>query len=112
MGDAGHSVGKHPGASGSLRAIEPIWPAASSRLSSSRTRTSYPGTAFVGEPAFTGSIPSPTQFAAIGHPVSVCHQWSTTGTFSLSSAQWSVSGSQRSPARNSVRKRERSYFDM
>ena len=49
------------------------------------------------------------QLAAIAHPVSVCHQWSITGTPSLSCAQCSVSGSQRSPARNSVRSVDRSY---
>ena len=39
-----------------------------------------------------------------GQPVSVCHQWSITGMPSCRSAQSSVGGSQRSPARNSVRK--------
>ena len=42
-------------------------------------------------------------------PVSVCHQWSITGTASFSSAHLIVSGSARSPARNSVRKPARSY---
>ena len=42
-------------------------------------------------------------------PVSVCHQWSITGTFSISSAQSMVGGSARSPARNSVRNFDRSY---
>ena len=93
-------------------AMLPIWPAGSSRLSSSSTRTSYPGTDLVGEPGLTGSIPSPTQLAAMGHAVSVCHQWSITGTPSRSRAHSSVSGSQRSPARNSVRKRDRSYLPM
>jgi hypothetical protein len=48
------------------------------------------------------------QLAAIAHPVSVFHQWSITGTWSFSCAQRSVSGSQRSPARNSVRNLDRS----
>src|SRR5882672_3485436 len=52
------------------------------------------------------------QLAAMGQPVSVCHQWSMTGTRRYSSAQCSVSGSQRSPARKSVRKRERSCLPM
>jgi hypothetical protein len=42
---------------------------------------------------------------AIAQPVSVCHQWSITGTPSFSCAQTMVSGSARSPARNSERKR-------
>jgi len=57
----------------------------------------------------TGSIPRPTQLAAIDQPVSVCHQWSITGTLSCRSAQARVSGSQRSPARNRVRNFARSY---
>ena len=43
-------------------------------------------------------------------PVSVCHQWSITGFFSSRSAHWMVSGSARSPARNSVRNFDRSYL--
>ena len=54
----------------------------------------------------------PRQFAAIDQPVSVCHQWSMTGMPSLSSAQCSVSGSQRSPARKRARSDDRSYFGM
>ena len=42
-------------------------------------------------------------------PVSVCHQWSITGFFSFSSAQATVGGSARSPARNSARNFDRSY---
>ena len=63
-----------------------------------------PAPARVGEPGTTGSRSMPRQLAAIGQPVSVCHQWSITGTPSFSSAQPSVSGSQRSPARKSARK--------
>jgi hypothetical protein len=37
-------------------------------------RMSYPGTGFEGEPAFTGSGSMPRQLAAIGQPLSVCHQ--------------------------------------
>ena len=54
----------------------------------------------------------PIGLAAIAQPVSVCHQWSITGTPSWASAQSSVSGSQRSPARNRVRRDERSYLPM
>src|SRR6185437_4885365 len=43
-------------------------------------------------------------------PVSVCHQWSITGFFSFSSAQATVGGSARSPARNSVLNFDRSYL--
>ena len=50
----------------------------------------------------------PMQFAQMDQPVSVCHQWSITGTRSFSRAQLRVSGSVRSPARKRVRKAERS----
>ena len=90
--------------------MAPISPRATSRQAGSSTRMSQPGTAAVGEPGLTGSVSIPTQLDAIGQPVSVCHQWSITGTFSISSVQRSVSGSQRSPARNCVRKADRSYF--
>ena len=43
-------------------------------------------------------------------PVSVCHQWSITGTPRIFSAQATVSGSARSPARNSVRRDLVEYF--
>ena len=42
----------------------------------------------------------PAGFAAIAQPVSVCHQWSITGTPRCALAQSTVSGSARSPARN------------
>ena len=45
-------------------------------------------------------------------PVSVCHQWSITGTFNCCSAHSTVGGSARSPARNSVRNFDRSYLRM
>ncbi|GJE62531.1 hypothetical protein MPOCJGCO_4664 [Methylobacterium trifolii] len=45
----------------------------------------------------------------MGQPVSVCHQWSITGRSSTRSAQATESGSARSPARNRVRKRARSW---
>ena len=73
-------------------------------------RTSQPGTGTVAEPGLTDIGSSPRGFAAIGQPVSVCHQWSITGTPSLSLAQPSVSGSSRSPAMNSVRNADRSYL--
>ena len=40
------------------------------------------------------------QFELIAQLVSVCHQWSITGTWSKFSAHLIVSGSARSPARN------------
>ena len=88
----------------------PVRPAATSCPSSSRIRRSYPGSGLVAEPGFTGKRVSPSGFPQIPHPVSVCHQWSITGMPSRSCAHWSVSGSQRSPARNSARRLERSYF--
>ena len=44
----------------------------------------------------------------IGHPVSVCHQLSSTGTRSACSAHAMVAGSDRSPARNKCRREETS----
>ena len=46
----------------------------------------------------------------MAHAVSVCHQWSITGTLSKSAAQLQVSGSNRSPARKRVSNMEMSYF--
>ena len=63
----------------------------------------------VGDPGFTGSAPKPTGLPAMHQPVSVCHQWSITGRRRILSAQATVSGSARSPARNRVRKRDRSW---
>ncbi len=60
----------------------------------------------------TGSCSSPTGLPAIVQPVSVCHQWSITGTSSLSCAHSIVSGSARSPARNRVSRQLRSYLPM
>ncbi len=54
----------------------------------------------------------PCGLAQIGQPVSVCHQLSTTGTPSRSDAHPYVSGSSRSPARNSVRRLDRSWSRM
>ena len=45
-------------------------------------------TSGVGEPGFTGKGSRPRQFAAIGQPVSVCHQWSMTGLCRSPRAQW------------------------
>src|SRR5919112_155263 len=59
----------------------------------------------VGDPYLTGSFPRPIGLPATGQPVSVCHQWSITGTFRMLSAHWIVSGSARSPARNRARNR-------
>src|SRR5947207_13873720 len=103
-----HRGGKVPGGRGSLTTNEPIWPHFISRFSESTTRTSHPGTGLLGEPAFTFKGSMPRQLAQIGHPVSVCHQLSITGTWRWLSAQCNVSGSQRSPAKNNVLKFERS----
>ncbi len=105
-----HSVGNVPGGSGSLITSAPMSPVFTSRFSASTTRTSMPGTGLVGEPRLTGSCSMPTQLAQIDQPVSVCHQWSITGTLRWRSAHLRVSGSERSPARNSDRNPDRSYF--
>src|SRR5215470_10959332 len=55
-------------------------------------------------------MPKPTGLPAMHQPVSVCHQWSITGTFNCFSAHSTVGGSARSPARNSVRKFDKSYL--
>jgi hypothetical protein len=89
--------------------MAPSVPRGTSSPAGSSTRTSYPGTATVGEPGLIGIGSSPRRFAAIGQPVSVCHQWSTTGTPSSSVAHCHVSGSSRSPARKSVRSDDTSY---
>src|SRR5437588_541216 len=57
-------------------------------------------------------MPRPTGLPAMHQPVSVCHQWSMTGTFNCVSAHSTVGGSARSPAKNSVRNFERSYCRM
>lgn len=49
-------------------------------------------------------VPSPTQDAVMGCPVSVCHQWSKTGAPNALAAHLAVSISQCSPATNSVLK--------
>ena len=46
-------------------------------------------------------MPSPTGFWLIGEPVSVCHQWSMTGTPSFSCAHSIVGGSPR-PAEGTI----------
>ena len=104
-------VGALDGGMGSLPTMAPIWPGGSvSWVSGSMMLISQPGTARVGDPGLTGRGSIPMQFAAIDQPVSVCHQWSMTGTFRVSSAHFRVSGSQRSPARNRTRNFDRSYF--
>ena len=50
------------------------------------------------------------RLAAIAQPVSVCHQWSMTGTPSSSLAHVKVSGSRRSPARKRYLNELMSYF--
>ncbi len=63
----------------------------------------------VGEPGLISSSSIPAGLAAIGQPVSVCHQWSMTGMPSRSEAQRCVSGSRRSPARKRYVSDETSY---
>ena len=46
-----------------------------------------PSAGTVGEPGLIGSCSIPMQFAAMGQPVSVCHQWSTTGLCRIWQAQ-------------------------
>ena len=67
-------------------------------------RRSYPGTGSVGEPAFVGSSSTPAITETIGQPDSVCHQWSITGTFKISS------GSSITPMK--VNKRDSTTNDM
>ena len=68
--------------------IAPSSPAGSGEPSTSRTSTRKPGTGTEGEPGLSSIGSRPRRFAAIGNPVSVCHQWSITGTPSFSVAQW------------------------
>ena len=49
--------------------------------------------------------------ALIAQLVSVCHQWSITGTFNKFSAHLIVSGSALSPAKNKVLNLDKSYFE-
>ena len=63
------------------------------------------------EPYFVSIISIPVQFELIAQLVSVCHQWSITGTFNNFSAHFIVSGSARSPAKNKLSKELRSYFE-
>src|SRR5665213_1548780 len=83
--------------------ISPCTPAGTGLLLSSTTTTSYPGTGWVGEPGLTALASIPRLRAAMGQPVSVCHQWSMTGTDRTSRAHSYVVGSSRSPARNRAR---------
>ena len=69
-----------------------------------------PGIGTLGEPALMGSSSRPRGLAQMAQPVSVCHQWSTTGTPTDREAQWNVSVSSRSPAVKSVRRLETSWF--
>ena len=75
-----------PGGSGSLIAIAPSVPRGAGWPVSSSTCTSYPGTRTDGDPGLMGIGSRPRRFAAIGQPVSVCHQLSTTGTPRMSLA--------------------------
>ena len=51
------------------------------------------------------------QFELIAQLVSVCHQWSITGTLSKFSAHLIVSGSALSPAKNKLLKQSKLYFE-
>ena len=53
-------------------------------------------------PILTGGEFNPWGHPTIGKPVSVCHQWSITGTPSLFEAHLIVSVSALSPAKNNV----------
>jgi hypothetical protein len=68
------------GGSGSLIAMKPCWSGPSRLPASSRIWTLKPGTGTVEEPDLTGIGSRPCILAAIAQPVSVCHQWSSTGT--------------------------------
>ena len=59
--------------------MAPSTPGSTGAPFSSRTVTAYPGTGTDGEPGLIGNVSRPRRLAAIGHPVSVCHQLSTTG---------------------------------
>ena len=85
---ARHRVVNVPGGSGRRTATAPSSLGSQGSPLSRRMRTSKPGTGRVGDPGFTGSGSIPMQFAAIGQPLSVCHQWSMTGTPSRREAQW------------------------
>ena len=69
-----HKPDKLPGGRGNLTTIAPISPAGIGLPPSSNIRTSHVGMGRAGEPAFTGKGSMPMQFAAMDHPVSVCHQ--------------------------------------
>ena len=51
------------------------------------------------------------QLALIAQLVSVCHQWSITGTFKRDSAHLIVSGSALSPAKNILSNELKSYLE-
>jgi hypothetical protein len=81
-------VGSDPGGIGSLTTIAPSVPSVIRFPDASSTCTSQPGSGRVGEPGLIGSSSMPAGLATMGHPVSVCHQWSITGMPSSSDAQW------------------------
>ena len=95
-----------PGGSGSLIAMEPISPGGASAPDSSSTLMSNPGSGSAHEPSVVPTLSSCTPH--MGEPLSVCHQWSTTGTPSSRSKCATVSGSARSPATCSARRLEMS----
>ena len=53
----------------------------------------------------------PVQLELIAQLVSVCHQWSITGTFKSDSAHLIVSGSALSPAKNKLSNVLKSYLE-
>ena len=88
-----------PGGRGSLITKFPIFPGCINFPLSSRTSIWYPGAALPVEPYLISNRPNSGKFPAIDQPVSVCHQWSITGTFNLSIDHLIVSGSALSPAK-------------
>jgi len=79
---------KRTGGKGKLDSDRPSCFGPSSFPVLSRILILNPGTGFVDEPGFIGKVSMPRGFAVIGQPVSVCHQWSITGFFRRSWAQW------------------------
>ena len=86
LSSSSHRPDRVPGAIGNRIARLPSSPAGRGVPRESRTCRSYPGTGTVGDPALIGIGSSPRRLEAMGQPVSVCHQLSTTGLPSFSVA--------------------------
>ena len=71
---AAQRVGRQDGGSGNFMHIEPNSFDDNFCPLSSKISIAYPGKETVGEPFLIGSNSIPVGFAAIGQPVSVCHQ--------------------------------------